>query len=95
MPRCHPVSRPSRKLIATVCDEAKRRHFRLRTASSGGPFDADEAVFAAIALRSINGQLVKSAEILFVESRDTGALLGGLNEGTKGIDQIGLTIRHG
>lgn len=66
----------------------------MRTTSTSGQFDADYSVFTAIAFRSIDSQFMESFEIVFVDRRDAGASLSSLDEGAKGVNQIGLIIRH-
>src|SRR5215472_9715936 len=93
-PCCQPVSRPCDKADAVACGATGPPARLPWAADAGGHLNADDAVLAAIALRSFCAQFVQSFQIMLVDRRYRGAVFCSLNKCTERVEQFQLLIRH-
>jgi hypothetical protein len=70
------------------------RQVRGGAAGTGGHLDADDSIFAAIALGSLDAQFVESLEIVLIDGRYGAALFGRLDECPERPEKLRLLILH-
>jgi hypothetical protein len=67
-----------------------RGQVRGGTASSGGEFETDDSIFAAVSLRTFHAQFVQGFQIVLVDGRNDGTFFGSVEECSEGFELIHL-----